>query len=334
MAARTYSQSHVPRRHTPGRRRVSIYVAWSFPAEAGRNPDELDNRFSTMTELRRVEWPRWEAPQWSDPLQYQQGIAGTVELFFRGWTPFQSFIGGVTGHAVPVYQRIDQAGFRQPLDETVLADADTLLVFGLDHAVTGQVAATEEIAALRQYLKREGTCLVLSPHHDVGASDDPEVRNLEYHHHGDALVPRQQRFGRYTRSLMQGLGFPVENRYGLRPARDSGSKKPAPLSIARDLDTKGWLEGVTSLNFHMHLPHYAVTDDSRSVRVLARQPIDLTRPHPFVQAGNRELNMLLWMPPSGDRAGDVLFADSTVFSSLFGGDESVERFWRNLATSK
>ena len=39
--------------------------------------------------------------------------------------------------AVPVFQRIDQAGFKLPLDERVLADADTLFVFGLDHMITG-----------------------------------------------------------------------------------------------------------------------------------------------------------------------------------------------------
>ena len=139
--ARTYNQNHVPRQYTPGRRRVSMYVAWSFPAEVGRNPAELDNRFSTMTEVRRAEWPSWEGPQWSDPLQFQQGIAGGLELFFRAWVPFQSFVGEITGHVVPMFQRIDQAGFKLPLDERVLADADTLLVFGLDHAVTGQEAA-------------------------------------------------------------------------------------------------------------------------------------------------------------------------------------------------
>ena len=32
-----------------------------------------------------------------------------------------------------MFQRVDQAGFALPLDERVLADADTLLVFGLDH---------------------------------------------------------------------------------------------------------------------------------------------------------------------------------------------------------
>src|SRR5258708_36003634 len=80
--ARSYNQNHVPRRYTPGRRRVSIYVSWSYPAEAGRNPAELDNRFSTMTEVRRVAWPAYEEPQWSDPLRFQQGIAGGLELFF------------------------------------------------------------------------------------------------------------------------------------------------------------------------------------------------------------------------------------------------------------
>jgi hypothetical protein len=333
--ARTYNQNHVPRKYTPGRRRVSMYISWSYPAEAGRNPSELDNRFSTMTEVRRVAWPAYEAPQWSDPLQFQQGIAGALELFFWAWAPFQQFVGETTGHVLPVFQRIDQAGFKLPLDERVLADADTLLVFGLDHMVTEQEAASEEIEALRQFLTREGTCLILGPHHEVGVSEDPNIRDLEYQHHGDPLVPRQQRFGQYTRSLMQGLGVPVENRYGLRPARVPGTNQLAPLSVARDLDTKGWLQGVTTFNFHMHLPHYALTtDDTPSIHVLARQPIDLSRPHPFTEAGNREFNMCLWMPASGDRAGDVLLADSTIFSTLFGRDESLERFWKNLMTAK
>ncbi|WP_433365214.1 hypothetical protein [Streptosporangium sp. CA-115845] len=332
--ARTYNQNHVPREYTPGRRRVSIYVAWSYPAEAGRNPAELDNRFSTMTEVRRVAWPAYEEPKWSDPMRFQQGIAGTLELFFWAWVPFQQFVEETTGYPVPVYQRVDQAGFQTPLDDRVLADTDTLFVFGLDHMITGQDAAPEEIEALREFLSREGTCLILGPHHDVGASEDLAVRNVEYYHHGDLLVPRQQRFGRYTRSLMEGLGVPVENRYGLRPAvREPG--RIAPLSITRDLDTKGWLDGVTTFNFHMHLPHYAVTtDDPDVIHVLGRQPIDTSRPHPFTEAGNTEFNMFLWMPPRGGRAGDILMADSTIFSALFGGDESLRNFWRNLVSLK
>jgi len=207
------------------------------------------------------------------------------------------------------------------------------MVFGLDHMVTEQEASREEIEALRQFLKREGTCLLLGPHHDVGVSSDLKERDMEYAHHGDPLVPRQQRFGKYTRSLMKGLGVPVENRYGLRPAVVKGTKQIAPLTTMKDLDSRGWLQGVTTFNFHMHLPHYAVTtDDAKAIRVLARQPIDMSRPHPYTEAGNRDFNMFLWMPPSGARAGDILLADSTIFTTLFGGVESLQTFWKNLAT--
>lgn len=333
--ARTYNQNHIARKFTPGKRRLSIYVTWSYPAEAGRNPNELDNRFSTMTEVRRVLWPNYEAPEWSDPFQFQQSIAGALELFFWAWAPFQEYIYELTGHPIPVFQRIDQAGFKLPIDERVLADTDTLMIFGLDHMITEQEAGPEEIEALRNFLKREGTCLILGPHHDVGASDNLETRNMEYYHHGDALVPRQQRFGLYTRSIMNGLGIPVMNRWGLRPAVRPGTQTPVALSIAKDLDTKGWLEGVSNFVFHMHLPHYEVTtNDKNTIHVLAKQPIDTRHPHPFTEQGNTEFNMFLWMPPGGERAGDILLADSTIFSTLFGADESVRRFWKNLATIK
>jgi hypothetical protein len=46
----------------------------------------------------------------------------------------------------------------------------------------------------------------------------------------------------------------------------------------------------------------------------------------------RPVNMFLWMPPRGDPAGDILLADSTIFITLFGGDESLDRFWKNIAT--
>jgi hypothetical protein len=333
-AARTYNQIHQARKFTAGRRRVSIYVCWSFPGEANRDVRDLDNRFSTMTEVRRVEWPFWETPEWSDPMMFQQGIAGALELFFRAWMPFQELVGEITGHVVPVYQRVDQAGYRLPLDERVLADTDTLFVFGLDHVLTEQEASPDEVEAVRQWLGREGTCLMLGPHHDVGISLNLNERAMEYAHHGDALVPRQQRFGKYTRSLMAGLGVPVENRYGLRPGVIPGTSRITPLTVNRDLDSRGWLNGVSNFSFHKHLPHCAVTtDDSPLVAVLATQPIDMSRPHPFTEGGNREFNSFVWMPPKGARAGEILLADSTVFSTLFGADDSLKQFWKNLATA-
>src|SRR5215203_2910564 len=223
---RTYNQVLVPRPYIAGKRRFSVYWTWSYPWEANRDVTQMDNRFSTMTEVRRVAWPAYESIEYSEKA-FLQGIAGTLELFHLSIVSFQTLVGEVTGHPVFDYQRIDQAGQRLPLDERVLADTDTLMVFGLDHLVTEQEASSDEIEAVRQFLTREGTCLIIGPHHDVGASTDMKQRQMEYAHHGDPLVPRQQRFGRYTRSLMTGLGVPVENRFGLRPAVIGGTNQLA-----------------------------------------------------------------------------------------------------------
>jgi len=329
---RTYNQNHTLRPYIPGKRRFSIYWTWSYPWEANRDVTEMDNRFSTMTEVRRVAWSKYETTEW-DAMHFLQGIAGTLELFHRSTLSFQEVVGEVTGQPVAVFQRIDQAGYKLPMDERVLQDTDTLMVFGLDHLVSEQEAAPEEIAAIREWLKREGTCLMIGPHHDVGFTNDMQQRQMEYAHHGDALVPRQQRFGQYTRSLMKGLGVPIMNQFGLRPALVKGTHQIAPLTINKDLDKAGLLNGVTTFNFHPHLPHYALTtEDTKSVHVLTRQPIDLDRPHPFTAAGNTEFNSLVWMPPKGERAGHILLADSTIFTTLFGGTDSLEKFWKNLAT--
>ena len=220
MPARVYNQNHVPRKYTPGKRRVSIYWTWSYPWEAQRDPAAMENRFSTMTEVRNVLWPAYETPEWS-AAQFLQGIAGTLELFHRSTLAFQKVAGDVTGHPVAVFQRVDQAGYKLPIDERILADTDTLLVFGLDHLLSEQEAGAEEIAAIKGWLEREDTCLMIGPHHDVGFTDDLAQRQIEYEHHGDTLVPRQQRFGQYTRSLMTG-------------ARRSGDEPMGPASRARE----------------------------------------------------------------------------------------------------
>jgi hypothetical protein len=78
-----------------------------------------------------------------------------------------------------------------------------------------------------------------------------------------------------------------------------------------------------TFNFHPHLPHYALTtDDTKSVHEPTRQPIDLDRPHHFTQTGNTEFNSFIRMPPNAQRAGHILLADSTIFTTLFGGVES------------
>jgi hypothetical protein len=329
--ARTYNQGHLPR-PADGKRRISIYWTWNYPWEVQRDPALVENRFSTITEVRNVLWPAYETEQYS-ARNFLQGIAGTLELFHISALSFQRIAEEETGHPVAVFQRVDQAGFRQPIDERILADCDTLMVFGLDHLAGDEAADPSEAAAIKKWLKREGTCLVLAPHHDVGFTDDYDQRQEEYLHHGDRLVPRQQRFTTYTRDLMKMLDVPVHNVWGLRPARKDGDI--APITTFAEADELGLLDGVPTLNFHPHLPHYEVTEpNDRRIRLLARQPVDLDRPHPFTKAGNTEFNIVLWMPPEGERKGDIVLVDSTHFTTLFGGTQSLERFWRNLATMR
>ena len=284
QTGRTYNQNHVPRPYTPGRRRFSIYWTWSYPWEANRDLTDLDNRFSTMTEVRRVAWPGFEGSEW-DRMNFLQGIAGTLELFHRSTLAFQQIVGETTGHPVAVYQRIDQAGYKLPIDERVLADTDTLMVFGLDHLVSEQEAEQGEIDAIREWLDREGTCLLLAPHHDVGFTDDMQQRQMEYKHHGDELVPRQQRFGQYTRSLMKGLEVPVLNQFGLRPAVVQGTDQIAPLTINKDLDTLGLLEW----SDHVQLPSAsaALCADDRRYEVHSCSGQAADRPVPAASVHRR-----------------------------------------------
>jgi hypothetical protein len=318
-----------PRKREGSRRRVSMYVSWSYPAEAGRELYELNNRYSAMWEVRRVAYPKYEEMA-GNPQTFMQGIDGTLELFHRDWEPFREMVSELSGHPVPYFERIDIRGHSFAIDDRMLADVDTLLLISLDHQLTNQSPTQEEVNALQKWLRRDGTRLILCPHHEVGASEDPAVREKEYRHHADRLVGRQQRFGGFGRTLMNALGIPVENRYGLNPGR-TADNEPASLSVAKDLDTPGWLQGVTTLNLHPHLPHYALTtNDEKHVKVLAKQPINMARPHPFTETGNREFNAFLWSPPNGKRAGDVLIADATLWSYTFGGESGLRQLWKNL----
>ena len=94
--------------------------------------------------------------------QFLQGIAGTLELFHRSTLDFQRVAQDVTGHPVAVYQRVDQAGFRLPIDERILSDTDTLMVFGLDHlagdgaSLRGGNRRLARLAAARRQLPAAG----------------------------------------------------------------------------------------------------------------------------------------------------------------------------------
>src|SRR5947208_13646829 len=98
---RTYNQVEVPRSYTPGKRRFSIYWTWSYPWESNRDVTQMDNRFSTITEVRRVAWPKYASIEFSDKM-FLQGIAGTLELFHLSLLSFQQLVSEITGHPAAV----------------------------------------------------------------------------------------------------------------------------------------------------------------------------------------------------------------------------------------
>ena len=136
QSARTYNQNHVSRKYIPGKRRLSIYWSWSYPDECNRDLTIMENRFSTMTETRRVFWPEYETSEW-DAIHFLQGIEGTLELFHRSTLRFQALAGEVTDNPVAIFQRIDQAGYMLPIDEEFW-QTQTPDGFGLDHIISDQ----------------------------------------------------------------------------------------------------------------------------------------------------------------------------------------------------
>jgi hypothetical protein len=140
----------------------------------------------------------------------------------------------------------------------------------------------------------------------------------------------EQRFGGFARSALAGLGVPVENRFGLRPAADPDGS-PSPILIESHLDRLRFLAGFTTFNLHPHLPHLErLADSTENLDVLVRQRIDpAAPPTPFTAGGRATFDALLQSRP-GVFAGDLLVGDATLWSSTAGGVASLKRLWANL----
>ncbi|HZQ44648.1 MAG TPA: hypothetical protein VFA99_15450 [Acidobacteriaceae bacterium] len=315
----------------PGRR-FELYFSWSRPAEIGSDLGILENRYPTLFELRRATWPEFE--ELKDVGAYNQGTAGFLDdVVLSDFKRFREVIQCVTGQPVGLTQRVGDDGLLHTIDSELLQRTDTLIVVSLDHLRTSQTPTTEEVELVMDFLRRENSCLIICPHHFVGDESAHAVREQEFKHHGDLLVPEQQRIGGFARELLRALGFLIENRYGLRPARSQRDFSPAPLQILVDSRMPNVLQNVTSFNLHAHLPHlYVGGANAGDVVVMAKQYIDLHAPsHPFVEAGNTVFNALLWVPPAHSRGGHIFICDATLWSSAFSGLQSLQQFWKNLA---
>lgn len=315
-------------------RQILLYFAWSRPAETGAPLAVIDDRFPAIFELRRLFYPQFE--RLSDRDKADQGIAGFLDLIQKpNFQAFAEQTEGLTGRKVIQIERINDAGTMTPLD-VALDGVDSIVIISFDSLRTGQTASTAEVEAVRHFLGNPDHLVFVCPHHDIGeAGGMVEERRLErqlaeYRHHGDHAIPPRQGFGGFARTLLAGLGVPVENRFGLRPAA-AADGAPAPVEIDRALDGLGLLRDVDAFHLHPHLPQLERIGPSlERMDVLARQKIDpAAPPHPFTQGGRSSFDALLQSRPD-TFAGKLLVCDTTMFSSTAGGVENLRRFWANV----
>src|SRR5271168_4598274 len=235
-------------------RKVVIYYAWSRPGEVEAPLEVIENRFPTLFESRRMQYPKFEA--FSDPARFDQSIGGFLDhIMKQNFAAFVEQAGAQSGHPVVEIERVADNGARTELDAALLDAADTLIVISFDSLRTRQDASGAEVEAVRRFLAQPDHLVFICPHHDIGDVPDlPHDERLErqiadFLHHGDKTIPPQQGFGCFARSLLAGLGVPVENRYGLRPAAEADGS-PSPIEVETALDRFRLLQGVRTFNLH------------------------------------------------------------------------------------
>jgi hypothetical protein len=305
-------------------RRVGVYYAWSRPEEVAAPLGVIDNRFPTLFESRRILYPRYA--ELADPHDYDQGIGGFLDnILRRNFVAFVDHARSVSGRAVAEVERVDGDGVLTAITDDFAAGLDTLVLISFDSQRAEQSADAAELDVLRRFLATPGNLLVVAPHHNIG--DDPEA---EFRHHGDRTIPPEQRFGGFARSVLAGLGVPVRNRFGLRPAA-APDGSPALIVKEPHVDRLKLLDGVATFNLHPHLPHLERVDGGqKKLEVLARQRIDPSAPpHPFTADGRSTFDALLQSVP-GAFAGDLIVTDATLWSSTAGGVESLKQLWANV----
>jgi hypothetical protein len=315
-------------------RKVVVYYAWSRPSEAGAPLEVIENRFPALFESRRMAYPRFE--ELADPSLFDQGIAGFLDhIMKRNFTGFVELAETLTAQPVTEIERIVDDGKLTALDAGILDGADTLIVISFDSFRTAQKAESSEVEAVRAFLAHPDHLVFICPHHDIGdlpdvAQDQRRQRQIaDFLHHGDKTIPPQQQFGGFARSLLAGLGVPVENRFGLRPAAEADDS-PSPIEVELGLDRLFLLRGVETFNLHPHLPQLErIGEATTKLDVLARQKIDLTAPpHPFAR-DRATFDALLQSKPN-TFAGSLFVSDTTLWSSTAGGLDSLRQLWTNV----
>jgi hypothetical protein len=315
-------------------RKVAIYYAWSRPGEIEAPLEVIENRFPTLFESRRMAYPRYD--ELADPVRFDQSIGGFLDhIMKQNFAAFIELVRALTGLQVAEIERVADDDSLNALDGRVFDGIDTLIIISFDSFRTGQEAKGAEVDAVRAFLRQPDHLVFVCPHHDIGdvpaiSHDERLARQVaDFLHHGDKTIPPQQKFGRFARSLLVGLGVPVENLYGLHPAAEADGS-PSPIEVETALDRLNLLQGVRTFNLHPHLPQLErIGDAVTKLDVLARQRIDLAAPpHPFTR-DHTTFDALLQSRPDAF-PGILLVSDATLWSSTAGGVESLRQLWINV----
>ena len=129
-------------------RRILLYFAWSRPAETGAPLAVIDDRFPAVFELRRLFYPRFESLSGRDDVD--QGIGGLLDHIQKpNFAGFAEQDEALTGNPIIQVERVSDDGVKTPLDDALIADADTIVVISFDSFRTSQVRWLRANAASR-----------------------------------------------------------------------------------------------------------------------------------------------------------------------------------------
>jgi hypothetical protein len=152
-------------------RRILLYFAWSRPGETGAPLAVIDDRFPAVFELRRLFYPKLESLAGRDDVD--PGIGGFLDHIQKpNFAAFAEQAEALTGNPVIQVERVSDDGVTTPLDDALIADADTIVVISFDSFRTSQVAGEMEVEAIKRFLGNPDHLIFVCPHHDIGETAD------------------------------------------------------------------------------------------------------------------------------------------------------------------
>src|ERR1700722_8843774 len=136
-------------------RNILMYFPWSRPDEESAPLGNLNNRFGALFELRRLQWPKYEA--FADIARFDQGIAGFFDnILLQNYSLFREDMRIRSGNAVRIVERCTHEGTKSLLDGDLLDGVDILIIVSFDSQRTGQHPNERELAAIRKFLANPG----------------------------------------------------------------------------------------------------------------------------------------------------------------------------------